>query len=110
MLIDSLLRLYQFEHVNLFAKFYQVTQFSFLWLFFLNFEQNSYSINFLQAIPAKNLPEVMQSSVNIQVDLSPLNHDNELSVKVFSCLLVISGCGGQLTVYRFFFVSHKFMK
>ncbi|KAK1396810.1 putative Vacuolar protein sorting-associated protein [Heracleum sosnowskyi] len=33
-------------------------------------------------IPAKNLPEVMQSSVNIQVDLSPLNHDNELSVKV----------------------------
>lgn len=35
-----------------------------------------------KAIPAQNLPEVMQTSVNIQVDLSPLNHDNEISVKV----------------------------
>ncbi|XP_074366463.1 intermembrane lipid transfer protein VPS13 isoform X3 [Apium graveolens] len=35
-----------------------------------------------RAVPVKHLPEVMQTAVNIQVDLCPLNHDNEFSVKV----------------------------
>nr|XP_017251628.1 PREDICTED: putative vacuolar protein sorting-associated protein 13A isoform X2 [Daucus carota subsp. sativus] len=35
-----------------------------------------------RAITSKHAPELMETSVNIQVDLSPPNHDNELSVKV----------------------------
>lgn len=41
------------------------------------------SLNLLQAIFEEIVPESKQTAVNIQVDISPVNHESELSIQVY---------------------------